>query len=198
MEEPYTQMYQKRSREKCSFIALIALLVLLIAAGQSNAQYAMVKRITAETNDGIRVSAWRTQSKVTLKQEVRVFYEVLNRSDKAIYLVRKAGELETDVDGDALVIPIPLPFPEGHGGYDYTFTKVERGKRYRGELVIPAGRFNKEQTWLININFGFVTNVVGLNRKLRPNEDPASLRGTLGGRLKLVALNGIVIEVEES
>jgi len=134
---------------------------------------------------------------VTRKQAVTIFYEVVNRSDKVIYLVRKRGILETNVDGDALVVPIPLPFPEGHGGYDYTFTKVQRGKTYKGQLLIPAGRFNKEQTWLVNVNFGFVTDISGLNRQLRNNEDPAPLRGQLGGRIKLVGINGLVVEVEE-
>lgn len=104
--------------------------------------------------------------------------------------------MKTFIDGDALVIPIPLPFPEGHGGYDYNFTKVQRGRTYRGELTIPAGRFNREQTWLINVNFGFVTDVSGLNRQLRPNEDSAPLRGQLGERILLVGINGLVLEIE--
>jgi len=59
------------------------------------------------------------------------------------------------------------------------FTKVQRGKTYKGQLLIPAGRFNKEQTWLVNVNFGFVTDISGLNRQLRNNEDPAPLAGNL-------------------
>src|SRR5205807_3777255 len=129
-------MYQRRSSESCrlSFPILLALLFIFIAFGLANGQYAPVNKITAETRNGVRVTAWTAQQNVTLKKAVTIFYEVVNRSDKVIYLVRKRGILETNVDGDALVVPIPLPFPEGHGGYDYTFTKVQRGKTYKGQL----------------------------------------------------------------
>lgn len=168
---------------RLSFVVPTGLLLIAIAFGLANGQYARVRRITVETNNGVRVTAWTTRQSVTLRQEVIIFYEVANRSNKTIYLVRKRGELETFIDGDALVIPIPLPFPEGHGGYDYSFTKVQRGRTHKGQLTIPAGRFNREQTWLINVNFGFVTDISGLNRQLGSNEDPAPLRGQLGERI---------------
>jgi hypothetical protein len=188
-------MYNSKNRQHLSFV--VCVILPFIAFGQAVAQYATVKRISAETANGIRITAWTTRQSWTSRQDVTIFYEVTNRSNRAIYLVRKSGELETFIDGDALVIPIPLPYPEGHGGYDYTFARVHPGSTHKGYLNIPAGRFNREQTWLINVNFGFVTNIKGLNRKLEPNEDPATLRAQLAKRILLLGVNGLVTEIEE-
>ena len=188
----------KRTSENCRLCFVVSVILMsLIAFAQATAQYATVKRISAETDNGVRVTAWMTRQSRTLRQHVTIFYKVTNRSNKTIYLVRKRGELETFIDGDALVIPIPLPYPEGHGGYDYSFTRVQPATTHKGYLIIPAGRFNREQTWLINMNFGFVTNIRGLNRQLRANEDPATLRAQLGRRILLVGVNGLVVEIEE-
>jgi len=178
------------------FVISLSTLLTSIIFGQANGQYATVKRITAETNNGVRVTAWTNRQRAALTQDVIIFYEVVNRSDKTIYLVRKRGELETFVDGAALVIPIPLPFPE-HGPYDYSFTKVQSGRTHKGKLTIPASRFNGRRTWLININFGFVTDVSGLNRQLKPDEDPIPLRGQLGERILLVGVNGLVLKLQK-
>jgi hypothetical protein len=193
-------MYQSRSSQSCrlKFVLPMALLLSLIVLGQAKAQYATVKRITAETSNGIRVAAWTARRTITQRQDLIVLYEVTNRSNTTIYLVRKRGDLETFIRGDVLGVSIPLPYPEGHGDYDYTFTKVQHGRTYKGQLIIPAGRFNKEQSWQLNVSFGFVTNIKGLNRQLGSNEDPAPLRGQLGQRILLVGVNGLVVEIDDT
>lgn len=194
-------MYQSRNRQKhrTCFIAALPLLVQLLAPTQANAQFqAMVKRITAETKDGIRVTAWTTQQTLTLKENVTVYYEIDNRSSKTIYLVRQKGELQTAITADGILsIMVPIPFPDDHGGYDYSFTKVGRGKSVKGQLILPASKLNEERKWSIDVAFGIVADIKGLNRQLRNNEDPAPLRGQLGKRILVVGINGLVVDVEE-
>ncbi len=99
----------KEARRRWSFVVLTALLLPLGSFGKADGQYASVKRITAETRDGIRISAWTKLQRVRLGQDVVIFYEVANLSDKSIQLVWKSGPLESSIDGHTLLIPIPLP-----------------------------------------------------------------------------------------
>lgn len=192
-------MCRKRNSQTCHLSSVIAALLFLFAFfGQANGQYAKVKQVTAETSDGIRFTASVKQQNVTLKQDVTIYYEVENRSNKTIYLVQKEGELETSVDGDALNLPFVIVSSGDSDAYHYNFTKVQHGKTHKGHLVISAGKFNKEQVWLVNVSFGFVTDIHNLDRKLRPNEDPAPFRGLLEERILLVGVNGLVIEVVET
>jgi hypothetical protein len=194
-------MYQRRIKQnrRRGFTAVFALLVHLLAPTQANTQFqAMVKRITAETKDGIRVTAWTTQQTVGLKGNVRIYYEVENRSSKTIYLVRQKGELQTAITSEGtLSIMVPIPFPDDHGGYDFSFTRVERRKSYKGRLIFPASKLNEERKWSIDVAFGIVADIKGLNRRLRNNEDPAPLRGQLGKRILILGINGLVVDVEE-
>ena len=198
MEEISEPMCRKRSSQTCHLSSVIAVLIFLFAYfGQANGQYAMVKQATAETSDGVRFTARLKHQKVTLKQNVIIYYEVENRSNKTIYLVQKDGELETSAGGDTLNLPFVIVSSGDSDAYHYNFTKVPQSQSHKGQLVIPAGKFNKEQVWLINVSFGFVTDINGLDRKLRPNEDPAPFRGLLEERILLVGVNGLVMEVEE-
>lgn len=181
-----------------SSVDALVLLVLLFAPAHANAQsQAMVKRVTAETYDGVRFTAWIDQQTVSLKQNVTIFYKAENRSDKTIYLVQKEGEIRTVVDEEALSIPFLILFSGDSDDYHYSFTKLQRGKAHKGQLIIPASRFNKGQTWLVNVSFGFVTDINGLDRRLRRGEDPVPYREMLSTRIKLVGINGLVVEVEE-
>lgn len=177
--------------------AIAALLFLTAFFGHANGQYAMVNQATAETSDGLRFTARLKQHNVTLKQDVRIYYEVENRSNRTIYLVQKDGELETSVDGDLLKLPFVIVSSADSDAYHYNFTKVPPRKSHKGQLVIPAGKINKEQVWLVNVSFGFVTDINGLDRRLRRNEDPAPFRGLLEERIRLVGVNGLVLKIEE-
>lgn len=70
-------MCQGRNDKGCHFPFLVFIALLLISIGfrQANGQYAKVKRITAETNSGVRVTAWTRQQNAASSQEVIVFYE---------------------------------------------------------------------------------------------------------------------------
>lgn len=193
-------MFQtKSSRIHCLISTIfIALSLLFIFVGKSNGQYASVKKLTAETSDGIRLSAWITKSTVSLNESLTIGYEIENSSKNIIYLVRKNGEINTSINADVLNVPFLIPFSGDSGEYHYNFTKIQRGKTYRGQIIIPAGRLNKEQAWLVELGFGFVTNIDGLNRQLRVGDDPVPYREMLSERVKIIGINGLVVEVEEA
>lgn len=176
---------------------IAALLPLLVFFGQAKGQYAKVQQATAETSDGLRFTARLKQQNVTLLQDVTIDYEIQNGSKKTIYLVQKDGKPETSSDGDNLNLPFVIVSSGDSEAYHYTFTKIPQGTTQKGQLVIPAGKFDREQAWVVNISFGFVTNITGLDRKLRPKEDPAPFRGLLEERILLVGVNGLVVEVEQ-
>jgi hypothetical protein len=190
-------MCQKTNQTRELVAVTAAVLFVLAFFGQAQGQYAKVKQATAETSDGLRFTAWLKQQNVGLKHEVTIYYEVQNRSNKTIYLIQKDGPLETSTDGDTLNLPFVIVSSGDSDAYHYNITKVQKGKTHKGKLVIPAGKLNREQVWLINVSFGFVTDIKGLDRKLRPHEDPAPFRGLLEQRLLLVGVNGLVIEVAE-
>ncbi len=185
---------------KCTgIVSVLSLVVLLVPGPNTHAQFqAMAHRITAQTRNGIRVTAWTNQQSVKLKQDVTINYEVENRSGKTIYLVRQKGEIQTAIKQDGtLSIMVPIPFPDDHGGYNYSFTRVARGGSHKGQLMVRADKFKEERKWTIDIAFGIVSQIDGLNRQLRNGEDPAPLRGLLGQRMLVIGVNGLVIEVEE-
>jgi hypothetical protein len=192
-------MCQRNSNQTCHLrtAQALALLVLILAPAHVSGQFqAMVKRVTAETKDGIRFTAWVVRQNLSAKQSITIYYEVKNWGDKTIYLAQKEGEPETSVDGETLNVPFVLPSSGDSDDYHYGFTKIRRGETHKGQLVLPAGKLNKEQTWLLNVSFGFVSHIEGLGR-LRPGDDPAPFRGQLGERIKLVGLNGLVVDIKE-
>jgi len=176
----------------------VASLLLFIFVGKSNGQYASVKSLTAKTSDGISLSAWVTKPTVSINQSLIVDYKIENNSKSTIYLVQKNGEIKTNIDSDVLNVPFLIPFSGDSDEYHYSFTKIQRGKTHKGQIIIPAGRLNKEQTWLVEIGFGFVTNIEGLNRQLRIGDDPVPYREMLSERVKIIGINGLVVEVEEA
>jgi hypothetical protein len=170
--------------------------VILFGPIQTSGQYAMVKRVSAETAEGIVFGVWVEHQTAAFRQPITIHFEVENRSARRIYLVREDSPYVVAERG-TISIGAPIPSPIGHGGYDYSFHKIERGKPYQGQLVIAGDKYNEARSWLIQVEFGYVNNIDGLDRKLAPNEDPAILRGRLYSRLVTVVLGGLRIEAVE-
>jgi len=182
-----------------TFIISNILLAFLVTVPQVNGQFqAMIKKATAETADGIKFTVWLERQSVTFEQDTVIYYKVENYSNKIIYLVRQSGELLTDIDSDGfLTIMIPLPFPEGHGDYNYNFTKVAPQSKYQGQLSYSGKKYNEERKWSIAVDFGLVRDITGIDRKLKPDEDPAPLRSQLGERIEVVGLSGLTVDVKK-
>ena len=166
-------------------------LTTLAALGQD----APVRRATAETGDGILFSVWLETRPLRVGESIFVKYLVKNHGKKSIYLVRKAGPTDIWVDGRTVVIDIPTPTPIGHGGYDYTFIEVKAGKEYRSQFIVTPRDYKKAGDWIIETIFGYVTDVSGLDRQLRANEDPIGLRGLLNERMLSLHVSGLIAEV---
>jgi hypothetical protein len=169
---------------------------LLTCTALAVGQYTLVKRATAETADGLRFTVWTEGQTVTYGKDIVLHYKVENRSRGAVYLVRK-DSLEYDNEGGRILIASPIPIPVGHGDYDYSFLKIGRGHTYRGQITIPMKAYNDLDIWPIDVGFGYVTDVTGLNRKLRPGEDPARLRGALRSRLKTAVVGSLSVKIVE-
>ena len=189
-------MCPRRISPAWQLLAAVLLSVLALFASV-NGQYAKVKQVSAETTDGLRFTARLKQQTVRVKQEVTIGYEIQNHSNKPTYLVQKEGPVETSIDGDALNLPFVIVSSGDSSSYQYRFTKIEPAKNHSGEVVVPAGRLNKDQVWIINLAFGYVSDINGLDRKLAPKEDPAPFRGLLEERLLLVQVNGLTVDVNE-
>ena len=119
------------------WIALCCNLTLLLSfPDRSLGQYAKVKHIVAKTSEGVSVSVWVDHQTFRFGQDVVVKYKVDNFSPKTIYLVHEK-KLDFVAKNGTISIGSPDPFPIGHGGFDYSFTKIIKGKSYRGD---SAGR----------------------------------------------------------
>lgn len=177
------------------FVA-IALTFFLTLAAPANGQYSLVRRARVETVDGVIFTVTVGPPLVISGKAVALHYSVRNNSSQAIYLVHE-NPTQFDTEKDSILVQAPIPIPVGHGGYDYSFTKIDRGKVYKSTIFIPSKIYAKESFWPIDVGFGYVTNVTGLNRRLRQDEDPANLRGLLYTRIKTIVVGKLSVKITE-
>jgi hypothetical protein len=172
---------------------LSLLLIVSLASVAVHGQYARVKRINAEIDDGILISIWVDNQAVKFGEDVVIHYKVDNRGTKTIYLVQEDIPSVTAENG-TMSVGSPLPIPTHHGGYNYHFNEIEREKNYQGRLVIPGSSYKEGGPWRVEVAIGYVNNITGLNRKPGPTEDPVILRGALNSRLEVVWLSGLRVD----
>lgn len=175
-------------------LAKLALLVLLLTPGKLIGQDARISQATAKTPDGLLFSVWVNTQRPRYGQDIIVHFKVTNRSAKPIYLVHD-NTSKLVIDRESIVIPRPLVLVGGHEGYDYSFTRVAVGKTYYGQLVISKNEYKETQEWRIDVGFGYVSDITGLNRQLGREEDPSPLKGLLSDRLETLRLCGIWVNV---
>lgn len=178
-----------------NFVSALCLLLFVIVAYASG-QYAEVRKITAQTADGLVVSVWVEPHAVKFGQEIVIHYRAENRGNKTIYLVHE-NPPNIVAEPDTIIIGAPLPMPIEHGEYNFSFTKIDRGKPHQGIFTIPPTVYDKVGPWRIRTGFGYVTDITGLNRQLKSDEDPAVLKGPLNERLKTLQLGSIIVEVAQ-
>lgn len=177
-----------------NFVSALCLLLFVIVAYASG-QYAEVRKITAQTADGFVLSVWVEPQAVKFGQEIVIHYRAENRGNKTIYLVH---ENPPDIGAKAyytIIIGAPNPYPIEHGEYNFSFTRIDRGRSYQGEFTIPHTIYDRVGQWRIETGFGYVTDITGLNRQLKPGEDPAVLKAPLDERLKTLHVGNITVEV---
>lgn len=181
-------------------LSVFTFTLLFLCAGLTrvNGQYdGMVKRAAAETNDGLHFSLWVKNQIVKLEEDTILYYEVTNRSSRTVYLVLETPP-QIIIEGRTILVASPIPTPVGHGEYNYNFIKIERGKNYSGEFKIQGGKYGEEREWDIEVGFGYVTDVTGLNRRLTRKDDPAALRGLLLSRIIVAGLKGVNVRTKSN
>ena len=184
-------MNLNRSNVVTLALALVALFALPThIRGQSVA----VKRINAETAEGLLISIWIENQTVGFGQDITIYYKVENRSAQTVYLI---SQDTPDIVAERATIRIgaPVPLADSHGGYDYNFTKIERGRAHQGRLTVSSDKYGQARPWFVEIGFAYVTDITGLNRRLRPNEDPVALRGALSLRALTLLLGRLTVDV---
>jgi hypothetical protein len=172
----------------------LTLIILIVLPVQISGNIPMVKRIRAETAEGLEISVWTMQQEVKFGQDITIHYSVKNRSAQTIYLVSEDSP-NIITDRGAIVVGEPVPSPDGHGRYDYHFSTINRGGIYQGKLVIPSSKYDKAKTWFIEMGFAYVTDITGLNRQLELFEDPLALRGQLFLRAVRFHWGGLTVKV---
>jgi hypothetical protein len=178
--------------------AINALIALLLSGEVSKAFTADpekigVKKITAETDRGIKVSVWITEYSVKAGSNVIISYEVRNHSRKAVFLVNKERP-RVELNSYTYVVNEFLVGPN-EGEYDYSFIRIDSGRIYHGKLVMPASKVAEAGKWLVEIDMVFVYDVSGINKKLGVGDDPVAFRTELMFRASRLRLGKLLLEV---
>jgi hypothetical protein len=181
-------------------ITVLALLCLLIIPITGQEQDAKVKQVVAVTADGLVFSAWIDRQVIRSGYDIVVNYNVENRSDQAIYLVRDNRSNVVFENDESIIFPEPLVPIGGHEPCDYKFTKVARGKSHQSRFEVSGDKYPKdtryaEQIWNIQVGFGYVRNIRGI--RVEESGDPAPCKALLNSRLKVLSLDGLILEISK-
>lgn len=187
--------------KSCTILSILVLLILFLVPISLKGKDALVKKVKAETTDGIAISMWVEQQAIRSGQNVIIKYKVENNSNASIYLIHQ-DSFDTVTEQDTVRIGAPVPPPDPHGGYDYNFINIAPKKNYQDQLTISKDRYMRDERYnmlplRIEMGFAYVRDIKGLNRQLNIGEDPAALRGLLSERAITLLLSGISIEVNE-
>src|SRR5579883_1235631 len=129
---------------------VIVCLLLITTSEQTIAQYAEVKKVSAETASGIKFDVWVESTSVLLGENITVHVIATNHSSKPIYIVKKMEPESRVITSEYLIqISPPFPFPLNHGGFDYTFMKVESGKSHHYTFTLPKTLISEDGIWQI-------------------------------------------------
>lgn len=185
------------SKIRLNSFACTLYLLLFVTITPASSQYAEVRKISAQTADGLVLIVWVEPQSVIFGEEIVIHYRAENRGSKTIYLVHE-NPPDIMAETDTIIIGEPLPMPIEHGKYNFNFTKIDRGRSYLGTLSVPRTIYDKVGPWRIKAGFGYVTDITGLNRQLKPDEAPSVLRGPLNERLKTLQVGSVTVEVTKS
>lgn len=177
---------------KCENLFKIILITILIGfltvVGMSQKiEEIWVTNLQAETSNQLLITVRTEKTKVKVGESIPILITVNNNGKKPIFFVRKETPEITNKGGDVLIMS-PIPFPEDKEEYDFSFHKIESGGSYNGRIVIPGNLIKREEDLRVSIGLGFVYDIKGIDRKLKPGEDPMMLRGPLSTRMEVVGI----------
>jgi hypothetical protein len=155
-----------------------------------------VTRVQAETSNNLLITLRTENWEVSAGEDLPILITIKNNGSNPIYFVRKEDSEIVNDRGDVL-IQAPVPIHEEKAEYDYSFHKIEGGEEYSGQLVISHKLFQKEYDLNIRTGLGFVENISGIDRKLKRDDDPIALRGTLARRMEVIVIGDLRVLVRK-
>lgn len=171
---------------------IIWVIVILLLLPKNN--FAQVKKITAETNDGLKITVWINENP-SFGTNVKISYKIKNTRSKMIYLVRKKS-LEFEISEDTITVnSFTVGFNE-YGDIDYSFIPIKRGKILSGTFLFSLKNIKREGIWYVNVGLAFISNI----RDLQPKSytvmrDPAAFRGKIAQRAIPIIIGSLYLEV---
>ena len=189
-------MIQEKARQSMDVVRWGLLLLLILSLGDgASGQYSLIKGIQAQTADGLLIRLWPARQTVIAGSPIVVNYKVRNTAARAVYLVWDRSQ-DITVDRGTITISIPYVASGGHKEYNYRFVNIPPGKSVTGRLVIPPDRYEGSTVWDIQVGFGYVGDIKGLDRHPLPGEDPARLMGLLSSRLLTLSLGHLTVKID--
>lgn len=175
-------------------ITLIPLVMVfaLLAPAMRAEDSSPVRRITAQTADGLEFSAWIDSVTFDTGRSVIVRYKVRNRSSSPVYLVRRDVP-EIANDAGTILIVVPSPGDPKYEKFDFTFTEIRRNKSVMGQFTIPASILEGADEWPIRISFGYVTNIYRFDDRGLPGSD-WPLNELLASRINTLGIGELSIK----
>lgn len=177
-------------------LAIILVLLFQSVLTQVNGQDAKIKRATAETSASLVFSVWVMRQNIKSGQDIVIYYRVDNHSPKTIYLVRD-NTSKTVIEDDTIIFPSPIVSVGGDENFDYSYTKVTHGSSYRGQLKVSKAEYKEAQSWRINVGFGYVTDITGLNPRPEQITDYLPFKSLLAARIQILLLSSLIVKVVE-
>ncbi|HKS30535.1 MAG TPA: hypothetical protein VJS44_22105 [Pyrinomonadaceae bacterium] len=171
-----------------------SLCVLAVVGFSQGVEEIWVTKLQAETSNQLKIMVRVEKTEVKVGESFPILITVNNNGSKPIFLVRKEAPEITNKGGD-IVISSPVPIPADKEEYDFSFHRIEPGGNYNGQIVIPGNIIQREEDLRISIGLGFVYDTNGIDRKLKPGEDPVRLRGPLIKRMEVVEMGDLRILV---
>lgn len=155
---------------------------------------ATINKLQAETSNGLVIKVWTDRAHVRLNEDLTVRISITNTEKKPVYIVKK-DKAEIAYDRGDVLIQAPLPFPEELAEYDYSFYKLRPGRSYQGQFIISRSLLQEDYDLNIRVGVGVVDEITGLDRELKPTDDPVSLRGPLRRRMQVFVLGDLRVIV---
>lgn len=171
---------------------LIILLCLVALAVPAFGQSAMVRRVTAETEDGVLFSAWVVRQRVKYGQDIEVNYRVENRGRRAVYMVLEEPARAEVSDGKLVIFAAYLSNEHDSGGSEFRLIRVGRGATHSGRLIISKSVYKVQDIWPIGVGLSILREAGGFGRRVA---DPTEQRA-LSSKARIVSLGGLIVDVD--
>jgi uncharacterized protein (DUF58 family) len=160
-------------------------------------QSAVVKRVTAATEDGLVFSAWLLHQRVKYGQVIEVHYQVENHGRKSVYLVIEEPADVQDSSGDITISAPYITDEHFAGSSEFRLIEIKRGAKQRGKFIIPGNLYQRAGVLPIDIGFSYIKDVRHVRDvlKVQPPVVLATEKRVLSSETEIVAMGGLTVDV---